>query len=235
LTPCRSWRIEFEIEDGALLVLKDRPTKVHIDPSRQLINYIEANQEHWYKFLDSRLDCPAWVVDESRLILVTSIVRSRNWSIGAWSKLPQSISLAYTLPEGYSSASNFGRGWDPTPAFGVRDGPSGSETIHPAVYDFPDLRLGDQTLFIEGYRIGNRSLRRPLRTLSGKVVSGSPAPSGLLGSVWTWLAGGNPAGNDQPNSDNGYPLSPPPSETSRPTSSGHSTSQDVVSPSIVST
>jgi hypothetical protein len=202
----RDERMTFELSRGALLVLKDSPVKVSIPSSIRLTKYIEANQDDWYESLADRDDCPAFIFEETRLVLVTAIHRSHDWALGAWSKLPGSVTFSYVR----NSSGGQGR-WHPSTPTGVKDGPVNYRVSHPPIHPLPDRQLGDQTLFIEGYRIGHRARHKPLRDLFGHVVPSSSDSNGWFHKFWNTLLGGYSSGSSYNSTPSrpAYPLAPP--------------------------
>ncbi|KAH8795186.1 hypothetical protein DL96DRAFT_1269645 [Flagelloscypha sp. PMI_526] len=144
--------MRWNIQRGAIVILNEKPKKLYITQSQPLLNYIAKHQEQWYQFLQGHSGCPAEVINSSRLLLVTGVHRTFSWSLGAWSRSLPSHSLSCTLPTSDGMAID----WHPDPAPGIRIGPLSPNRVQ---------NIGDESLFVEGYRISRRNRRhQDLRT-----------------------------------------------------------------------
>ncbi|KAH8826199.1 hypothetical protein DL96DRAFT_1276456 [Flagelloscypha sp. PMI_526] len=196
-------QINWVIRHGAILIIKDLPTKLFIHHSRPLLKYIEANQSDWYEFLENHKDCPVDVLDGSKLLLVTGIHRNSDWSLGAWTGAIAQRSLSYTR----HTADTATIGWNPNPAPGTRDGPAPRTQLYGPLHDLPNKNLGMESLFLEGFRISRRDRRHQDLRTGIRVDASSTSQAGW----WDWLLGSKGV-----HSSSNEPQGPTPPTTSLP-------------------
>ncbi|KAH8826544.1 hypothetical protein DL96DRAFT_1499529, partial [Flagelloscypha sp. PMI_526] len=85
-------RLTWELTKGAILILKDAPTEISIPPNVTLRDYVDQNHSNWYEFIQSPDGLKRILRENERLILVTAIYRSDDWSLGAWPSITSSSS-----------------------------------------------------------------------------------------------------------------------------------------------
>ncbi|KAH8810292.1 hypothetical protein DL96DRAFT_558275 [Flagelloscypha sp. PMI_526] len=168
--------ITWKLQRGAILILKDRPANPFIHQSRLLRKYIESHHDEWYRFLENDCsDCPEDVVWNSKLLLVTSVHRSTDWSLGAWSRADTEQTLTYSRNTSDPTAIQ----WSPNPAPGIRDGPSPRNSQHKyrPIHPPPQENIGDQSLFVQGFRISRRSQHHQVPQTGIRVGTGDASSS----------------------------------------------------------
>ncbi|KAH8834124.1 hypothetical protein DL96DRAFT_1550962 [Flagelloscypha sp. PMI_526] len=155
--PTQSFRMSFDIVHGAALIPKDQVTRLALPPSPRIIVLLGTVSVAMQMGLDRDLE-------GHDLIFVTATYLSLDWSLGAWPKEGFRTNLTYaglaTFDEGRINKLN-GK-WTPALAYGIHDGPSRARP------DPPESPLRSQTanllqkqcLFVRGYKIGLRDLRR---------------------------------------------------------------------------
>ncbi|KAH8813690.1 hypothetical protein DL96DRAFT_1625146 [Flagelloscypha sp. PMI_526] len=157
------FKLPFQISHGAVLILKDSPTKITTPRDFHIQQYIERNIENWYAFCKEGLGRD---LCGQALMFVTEIRRGFDWALGAWPDLGVEKSISYA---GKSTASiNNPRGvkgsWIPS-HFAFKDGPFGNGPLvdepkcpHNAFYPNMDETLGKHCVFLKCYRLGFRPL-----------------------------------------------------------------------------
>ncbi|KAH8826205.1 hypothetical protein DL96DRAFT_1816605 [Flagelloscypha sp. PMI_526] len=175
-------KINWEIRRGSILIIKDPPTKLSVHHGRPLQKYIELHQDEWYRFLEEHKDCPTGVINDSKLLLVTGIYRTNDWSLGAWSSSLAQRSLTYTRV----TTNTTPIGWLPHPAPGIRDRVSPRPQQYAPIHDFSTKNIGTDSLFLEGFRISRRSRQNQ------DVRTGIQADADFSSRIdeWDWLTGG---------------------------------------------
>ncbi|KAH8799210.1 hypothetical protein DL96DRAFT_1824361 [Flagelloscypha sp. PMI_526] len=212
-------RIPRRLLRGAILIPKEMPSKLFITQSQPLVDYIAEHHEQWYQFLKGHNDCPAEVINASKLLVVTGVHRTSNWSLGAWSctLAPRSISC---------TTHDVLIGWQPDPAPGIRSGLSSPNQRHAPIHDFSAQNVGTESLFIEGYRISRRDKRhKDLRT--GISVFANDT---TLSKLWDLFMGITSIGGSSDGQDQNHPAAslPSPPPTSRYSSIPHLDSLQVI-------
>ncbi|KAH8827464.1 hypothetical protein DL96DRAFT_1250774 [Flagelloscypha sp. PMI_526] len=161
---CGEFKLDFQMSHGAILILKDSPTKIATPRSSHIRKYIEQNIESWYTFCDEGLGRD---LDRQALIFVTEIRRGFDWALAAWPDVGVEKSISYV---GESNTSTNNRkvvtgSWIPS-HFAFKDLTDESDCLYNALYPQMDEQIGKHCIFIKGYRLGFR----PLYTLPIQIA-----------------------------------------------------------------
>ncbi|KAH8814560.1 hypothetical protein DL96DRAFT_416585 [Flagelloscypha sp. PMI_526] len=172
----QAFTLSFEVSNGAVLILKDPPTRLSIPPSPRVRAYLEKHYKAWYDWCRSAkgLDRD---LEGRELIFVTGVYRSLDWAMGAWERIGIQRTVSYSGVATISGTVCKLTGlWTPALSRGIQNGPSQErpDPEYPALHPWRTEDIGAQCLFIRGYKIG---VKQDLRHFPAKPILSVPDPT----------------------------------------------------------
>ncbi|KAH8809699.1 hypothetical protein DL96DRAFT_1821936 [Flagelloscypha sp. PMI_526] len=151
---------------GAALILKDPPTRITLQRSHKILEYIKRHYKAWYHFYEKDPNGPGRILSGIPLVFVTGVHQNSSWALGAWKNENAHSVVTYSgsATHSFGSITSLSGTWNPSFTHNTKQGPRRATMdcpprlqSHQRISTIFSDRCSAQTLFLRGYIIGRRT------------------------------------------------------------------------------